>query len=138
MATTECYTYLHTISLHVALPIFHQLPHRGVRRAGGFPGGRASAAGLIKRGRRASGLRSRARPHGGFRAVGWVGVINPAFACGSGEGWVDQANPAYVNFSWERLQPRVLRSEAGVAKVAAEAKTEGPRVGEEWGRQGRN
>src|SRR3546814_19995976 len=64
---------------------------------------------------------ARARPHGGFRAVGWVGVINPAFACGSGEGWVDQANPAYVNFSWERLQPRALRSEDGWEKLAAEA-----------------
>src|SRR3546814_16501957 len=53
--------------------------------------------------------------------LGWVGVINPAFACGSGEGWVDQANPAYVNFSWERLQPRALRSEAGWEKLAAEA-----------------
>src|SRR3546814_7262467 len=47
--------------------------------------------------------------------------LNPAFACGSGEGWVDQANPAYVNFSWERLQPRALRSEAGWEKLAAEA-----------------
>src|SRR3546814_1575487 len=53
--------------------------------------------------------------------LGWVGVINPAFAGGSGEGLVDQANPAYVKFSWERLQPRARRSEAGWEKLAAEA-----------------
>src|SRR3546814_19499353 len=58
-ATTEIYTYLHTLALHDALPIFPALPRPADGRADGAAQARRRARGVEQRDARLSGAAAR-------------------------------------------------------------------------------